>query len=93
MYDIYRNLAPDYLCRTFQCNRTRYATRSGRNSYVIPRTKITAQFNFEVIGAEEWNNLPPNIKLLESKDSFKKAVRAYLKTQAHAAENSDYVYY
>ena len=69
------------------------ATRSSKNSYVIPRTKCTAQLNFEVIGAKEWNDLPPNVKLLESKDSFKKAVRAYLKTQAHAAESSDYVYY
>ena len=93
MYDIYHNDAPAYLCRTFHCNRTRYSTRSSNNAFTVPRTKGCAQNNFNVIGSKEWNNLPSNIKMSQSKDSYKQAVRAYLKAQAHQRETNEFIYY
>jgi hypothetical protein len=70
-----------------------YNTRSNNNAYIVPRTKGTAQFNFNVIGGKEWNNLPSRIKLSPSKDSYKKSVKAYLRAQAHSSENDNFVYY
>ena len=93
MYDIFRESAPEYLYKQFHRNNSKYITRSNPNSFIIPRTRGIAEFNFNVVGAQEWNNLPNNIKLSSSKALYKKLVRSFLKTQAHNRENSEYVSY
>ena len=93
MYDVFNNTAPVYLCNDFVCNRTRYNTRHSNNSFQIPRTKGISKNNFSTFGAQLWNNLPNNIKTIPTKASFKKAIKVYLKQEAHSKENSEFIYY
>ena len=93
MYDVYRSTAPSYLCSTFQHNRNRYCTRSKDANFIVPRCKTIASKNFNVVGAQEWNALHHGVKTLPSKSTFKKAVKSFLKTQAHSKANSDFLYY
>ena len=91
MYDISRGTAPSYLKDEFKFQVNYYNTRSEDKNFKVPFAKGISQYNFSVTGAREWNDLPPNVKKLQSKDTFKKAVKIYLKTQAHAKELSEYV--
>ena len=91
MYDVYRGTAPDYLCNSFKKNRSRYVTRSNQNCFEIPRSKGCSEHNFSTIGAIFWNKLPLNTKIIQTKQAFKKAVKSFLRTQAHQREHSDTV--
>ena len=91
MYDVYRDTAPDYLCNSFKKNRSRYVTRSNQNCFEIPRSKGCSEHNFSTIGAIFWNKLPLNTKIIQTKQAFKKAVKSFLRTQAHQREHSDTV--
>ena len=93
MFDVHRGTAPSYLCNTFKHNRNRYSTRSGDNNFIVPRYTSLATKNFNKIGATEWNDLHNNVKVLSSKSTFKKAVKSFLKTQAHSRANSDFLFY
>jgi hypothetical protein len=93
MYDVYHDTAPDYVCNSFNRNRNRYLTRSNQNCFTIPSKRGIGSYNFNFIGSKEWNSLPNNIKLSNSKESYKKSVKCFLKLQAHSIENMDFVYY
>ena len=62
MYKCINNSAPDYLCNLFDMN---------TNSNFMKRT-------FHYSGTILWNSLPPNLKLIQNIDLFKKKYTDYL---------------
>ena len=90
MFDIFKGTAPQYLKQNFQIRPNPYSTRSNDKDFITHRCKGDAEHNFSSIGAIEWNKLPYNVKSIKHKLSFKKAVKIYLKTQAHARESRLY---
>ena len=64
-----------------------------KDNYIMSRYTSLATKNFNTIGAKEWNDLHNSVKVLSSKSTFKKAVKSFLKTQAHSRANSDFLFY
>jgi hypothetical protein len=72
MYNVAQITAPIYLCDKFTRNNSGYNTRRSENSFAVPHSKGLTSNNFNVMGVKEWNALPPSIKSLNSKQTFKK---------------------
>ena len=93
MYDISNGTAPSYLKNDFKLQVNHYNTRSEDKNFKVPYAKGISQYNFTTAGAKEWNDLHINVKNSPSKTTFKKAVKTYLKAQAHLKESSQCIYY
>ena len=85
MYDISNGTAPSYLKNDFKRQVNHYNTRSEDKNFKVPHAKGISPYNFTTAGAKEWNYLPVNVKNSPSKLTFEKAVKAWLKAQAHIA--------
>jgi hypothetical protein len=93
MFDVFHGTAPQYLLDNFRLRSNLHSTRSNDKNFVIQSIKGSASSNFSLVGAVEWNKLPYNIKSIYQKGTLKKAVKTYLKTQAHARESSLYLHH
>ena len=72
MFKIYNNQAPEYLIETFNRVATPYDTRdsSSKSQLSLPKTNYGKK-RFGYRGAEISNNLPENLRLSESLNTFK----------------------
>ena len=93
MFDVFHDTAPSYILKNFEINNSHYVTRSNSHCFKCQIAKGIDKDNFSYIGAREWNNLPVNIKMIPNKQTYKKAVRNFLKTCAHTRETSEFMYY
>jgi hypothetical protein len=82
MYKCINNCAPDYLCNLFDMNTNSnvYSLRSSaKGNLFVPRPNSNfMKRNFHYSGTILWNCLPPNIKLIQDIDLFKKKYTDYL---------------
>ena len=82
MYKCINNSAPDYLCNLFDINANSkvYSLRSSaKGNLFVPRPnynfmKRTFHYSRTIL----WNSLPPNLKLIQDIDLFKKKYTDYL---------------
>ena len=94
VHGIYNGISPPYLNIHFKKVSTvhSYNTRSRTHNFVVPKVNnISANsFNFNTI--KLWNSSPDDIKGIENKDNFKRAIKTHLGHNAIARENSDSIY-
>ena len=94
MYNIFHSIAPPHISQFF--TRTsqihRYTTRSNPMNFWVPRVDSVTAKSFYYQATLDWNGLPQEIKNIQNKSSFKKAVRIHLSTCAMTHELAAYVY-
>ena len=82
MYKCINNSAPDYLCNLFDMNANSnvYSLRSSaKGNLFVPRPNSNfMKRTFHYSGTILWNSLPPNLKLIQDIDLFKKKYTDYL---------------
>lgn len=82
MYKCINNSAPDYLCNLFDMNTNSnvYSLRSSaKGNLFVPRPNSNfMKRTFHYSGTILWNSLPPNLKLIQDIDLFKKKYTDYL---------------
>ena len=93
MHNVYYKRKPAYLADEFQLVQHNYYTRGSQHNFYLPKNIGIAFFNFNFQGVKLWNNLPPSIQGIESKQLFKKKVKLFLKTQSHKNETCNVIYY
>ncbi len=94
MYNVYNNTAPSYLCTFKKSSEVHsYSTRNSKLSYVIPDVKTQGKLSFKYNGAKLWNNLADHIKLVESKNDYKKKCKAFMFDEMSAAESDVFLFY
>ncbi len=79
-YKIYNNSSPLYLVKNFtQVSEIHaYGTRFSVNNFYVPKVQGAAVNTFFFNAIKDWNSLPNHIQTLNNKDTFKKAVKAFL---------------
>ena len=92
-YNIMHNVAPDYLCESFNKIDHRYSTKYSNNSFVIPSVKSQGKKSFVYNSIKDWNSLPLSIRVNATKNNFKIKLKDHLFTTMEKEENDIYVYY
>ena len=85
VYNIVQGLAPNYLQENFTLvsSTSRYATRSSSNrNFIVPQISTYEAGTFYYSAIKDWNGLPVNIKEITNKDTFKDALKQFLKQQS-----------
>ena len=95
MFNIIHNEAPTYRMSniTWVHNQHQFNTRSSTTSLSLPRskTKHFGQTTFSYTAINHWNQLPTDIQLIDTKHSYKKAVRKYLFQQVANNESNIFI--
>ena len=90
MFNIYRETAPKYLNDHFNVLSTGHNTRNTAAAYVVPNVKGFGLNNFLYTGIKQLHSLPVEIRTIETKSSFKKAVKKFLNREAAFAAESQF---
>ena len=92
MYKCINNSAPDYLCNLFDMNTNSniYSLwSSAKGNLFVPRPSSNfMKRTFHYSGTILWNSLPPNLKLIQDIDLFKKKYTDYLMSK----QNNEWLY-
>ena len=87
--------APDYLCNSLVIHEPTRSLRSANNtmSLEVPRfrTETYGRKRFGVLAPILWNELPPDLKLLDSVDNFKDKLKHYYFCQYFVQERFDHL--
>ena len=78
VYNIFNDRAPSNLRENFvlKSNVSTRHTRSSSNlDFVVPFIKTCQSGTFYYSGIKDWNELPKEVKVIKSKDAFKKSVK------------------
>ena len=79
MYKLKNGKLPKVFRTQFSCINHKYWTRYSVNNYVIPRTKLRkTDFALTHRGPELWNQIPHDMKSLESFETFKSRLKQLL---------------
>jgi hypothetical protein len=94
MFNVCNGIAPSYLCTFMKISDVHnHATRNSDFGFVIPHVKTQGTFSFMYNGAKLWNNLPVNIRMLDSKKLFKTTCKKHLFSVMKLKESSEFIYY
>ena len=96
VFNIVQGLAPNYLQENFTLvsSTSRYATRSSSNrNFIVPQISTYEAGTFYYSAIKDWNVLPVNIKEITNKDTFKDALKQFLKQQSRECEEDSFVYF
>ena len=88
VYKCINNLAPDYLCNIFERQDNHYGTRNV-NKLIQNRFK-TYKYgyqSFKYIGSKVWNNIPSEIKNVESLREFKNNIKKWKSNCMYRVDN------
>ena len=88
VYKCINNLAPDYLCNIFERQDNHYGTRNV-NKLIQNRFK-TYKYgyqSFKYIGSKVWNNIPSEIKNVESLREFKYNIKKWKSNCMYRVDN------
>ena len=73
---------------------TRHTRSSSNLDFVVPFIKTCQSGTFYYNGIKDWNDLPKEVKVVKSKDVFKKSVKKLLLIdKGISRHNSDFVFY
>ena len=83
MYSYFNNNLPNYFTNYFSLNREMHGhnTRSASNIYINYRRTNYGKFSLKIRGAQIWNELPKELRISQSYNSFKKLTRDYIQNQ------------
>ena len=93
---IFNDRAPSYLRENFVLKSiaSTIHTRSSSNlDFVVPFIKTCQSGTFYYNGIKDRNDLPKEVKVVKSKDVFKKSVKNLLLDKGISRHNSDFVFY
>ena len=96
LYNIFNDRAPSYLRENFvlKSNVSTRHTRSSSNlDFVVPFIKTCQSGTFYYSGIKDWNELPKEVKVIKSKDAFKKSVKKLLLDKGISRHNSEFIFY
>ena len=95
MHSVYNNSAPGYLYDHFTRvqDQHQYETRNAASNFVVPKIQGVAKNNFNYWGVKFWSELPTQIKGILNRQSYKNAVKEFLKNRAINMEQSSVIYY
>ena len=96
VYNIFNDRAPSYLRENFvlKSNVSTRHTRSSSNlDFVVPFIKTCQSGTFYYSGIKDWNELPKEVKVIKSKDAFKKSVKKLLLDKGISRHNSEFIFY
>ena len=74
---------PNYFANYFTLNKEMHGhnTRSASNIYINYRSTNYGKFSLKIRGAQIWNELPKELRISQSYNSFKKLTRDYIQNQ------------
>jgi len=83
MYSYFNNNLPNYFTNYFTLNREmhNHNTRSASNIYIDYRRINYGKLSLKIRGAHIWNELPKELRVLQSYNSFKTLTRDYIQNQ------------
>ena len=83
-YSYFSNNLAKYFNNYFTLNKNIHShdTRSASNVYIDYKRTNYGKFSLKYRGAHIWNNLPIELKSLQSYNSFKTSVTAYVQNQS-----------
>ena len=83
MYSYFNNNLPNYFTNYFTLNKEMHGhnTRSASNIYINYRRTNYGKFSLKIRGAQIWNELPKELRMSQSYNSFKKLTRDYIQNQ------------
>ena len=85
MFKILNGLAPDYLQDLFSIRTTKYNVRNLEMKLNLPKPDTAyLKKSFSCSAASLWNNLPNNLRTIESLRSFKREVNRFYKNEGQA---------
>ena len=96
VFNIVQGLAPNYLQENFTLvsSTSRYATRSSSNrNFIVPQIYTYEAGTFYYSAIKDWNGLPVDIKEITNKDTFKDALKQFLKQKSRECEEDSFVYF
>ena len=70
-----------------------HRTRHSVNSVILPQVGPFGKKAFYFIGAKIWNQLPNDIRILESKQAFKAKCKEHFMSALASAESEIYHFY
>ena len=70
----------------------KFNTRRSSHNYIVPSVKRIAAKSFFFQATKLWNNLPNEIKGIQSYMTFKRRVKLHLAVKASAIQNSEFVF-
>ena len=94
--NIFNDRAPSYLRENFVLKSiasTRHTRSSSNLDFVVPFIKTCQSGTFYYNGIKDRNDLPKEVKVVKSKDFFKKSVKNLLLDKGISRHNSDFVFY
>ena len=93
MFKILNGLAPDYLQDLFSIRTTKYNVRNLEMKLNLPKPD-TAYFkkSFSCSAASLWNNLPNDLRTIESLRSFKREVNRFNRNEGRAPTRQPCMY-
>ena len=88
MYSYFNNNLPNYFTNYFTLNKEMHGhnTRSASNIYINYRRTNYRKFSLKIRGAQIWNELPKELRISQSYNSFKKLTRDYIHNQVQYVE-------
>lgn len=82
MFKILNGLAPDYLQDLFSIRTTKYNVRNLEMKLNLPKPNTNyLKRSFSYSAASLWNNLPKNLRTIESLRSFKREVNRFYENE------------
>ena len=83
MYSYFNNNLPNYFTNYFTLNKEMHGhnTRSASNIYINYRRTNYGKFSLKIRGAQIWNELPKELRISQSYNSFQKLTRDYIQNQ------------
>ena len=83
MYSYFNHNLLNYLTSYFTLNKEIHShnTRSASNVYIDYRRTNYGKFSLKFRGAQIWNELPKELRILQSYNSFKKLTKDYVQNQ------------
>ena len=87
----FNNAAPTYM---YDMNRIKhiYDTRGSNASYAVPHVKGKGCKSFKFNGIKLWNELPVNVKTIQTKYMFKNECKTILMNIMKGINESEFVY-
>jgi hypothetical protein len=93
VHNVFQSTGPSYLHQLF--TRTSavhsYGTRSNSLNVYVPRVKGQTFKSFFYQSILDWNSLPSDIKLIQDKETFKRAVKSHLSRNAMTQDLAAFV--
>ena len=86
MYSYFSDNLPSYFTNYFKLNEMIHShnTRTASNIYIDYKRTNYGKFSLEFRGAQIWNKLPKELKVLKTYSLFKKSAKVYVQNHMYS---------